>query len=168
MKKQLYGFTLFELLVVIAALSILLGLSVASYTRFNKKERVRQAALTFKSDLRYAQSRAVSGEKPTTANTCAPNTSPCCTTYEGIVVTYGSSSYSMQHSCTPQGVVGSLATTTFPAGTNISFVSGASVLFRALNKTTNAALLNVDITNGTWTYRIVIYPSGDIGDVGFL
>lgn len=57
------GFTLVEVLLVIAILSTLFGLSVVSYRNFQAGQAVEQAAATLRTNLRFAQSQAFGGVK---------------------------------------------------------------------------------------------------------
>src|SRR3990167_8527736 len=57
------GFSLIELLVVVAIIGILSSGAIAAYNNFNKAQVVRRAALNLKSDLRESQNRATSGVK---------------------------------------------------------------------------------------------------------
>lgn len=57
------GFTLVEVLLVIAILSTLFGLSVVSYRNFQAGQAVVQAAETLRTNLRFAQSQALAGVK---------------------------------------------------------------------------------------------------------
>jgi prepilin-type N-terminal cleavage/methylation domain-containing protein len=61
--KMKKGFTLVELLLSIAIILGISGIGVVSYVKYNERETLRQAALVLKSDLRNAQSKAISGEK---------------------------------------------------------------------------------------------------------
>lgn len=56
------GFTLIEILVVTTILALLIGGSIAGYSRFNEKQKLVQAGGTMKNVLRDAQSRAFTGE----------------------------------------------------------------------------------------------------------
>jgi type II secretion system protein H len=62
--ERFSGFTLIEVLVVATVIGLLTGVGIASYNRFNEKQRVQQAAMTFATELRVAQKRANAGEKP--------------------------------------------------------------------------------------------------------
>lgn len=151
------GFTLLELLVVVGILVMIFGVAIASFNSFNRRSRLQQVALNFKSALRLAQTRAVSAEKPSSG----------CTTFVGMRVSFpNSSSYTVGHECT-EGDVGTIETTTLPSG--ITFVSiPNSFTFQVLTHlTTLPADQTVQLTNATETYAIGISTNGDINDVGF-
>lgn len=57
------AFSLVELLVVIALFGITSVVITVSYLSFEKNERVKNGALALKSDIRLAQSKALSGDK---------------------------------------------------------------------------------------------------------
>ena len=67
------GFTLIELLVVITLFAITSTLITASYLTFEKNQRIKSAAQTLKNDLRFAQNKALAGDKG--ANREFPGTS---------------------------------------------------------------------------------------------
>src|SRR3989344_9089026 len=66
------GFTIIELLVVISLLGITTTLVSAAYLSFERRARVKSAALDLKSNLRLAQNKALSGDKgvPGTSESC--------------------------------------------------------------------------------------------------
>lgn len=62
--KQLNnGFSLIELLIVIAIFGLTVSLVTASYITFERNQKLRGAAQQLKSDLRQAQNKALSGDK---------------------------------------------------------------------------------------------------------
>ena len=61
MRSPVLGFTLIELLIVIAIIGILSAIAIPSFSSFNNKQRLSQAAKQVKNDLRSAQNRAISG-----------------------------------------------------------------------------------------------------------
>lgn len=158
MKHQ--GFTLIELLIVVSIIVIVFGLSIANFNAFNRRERLRQAALDLKSTLRYAQTRAISVEKP----------SADCTTFVGLQVNFviiaTDSTYSISHTCS-DGLVGESETVTFPKG--ITYVTLPSpFVFYALTRTTDLASdQTIRLTNSVETYAIQITTNGEVNDLGF-
>ena len=69
--KSPIGFTLIELLVVIAILGIIGSFGTVSFLSYERSARLKNAAMTLKNDLRYAQNKASSGDKG--ANVSPPN-----------------------------------------------------------------------------------------------
>lgn len=61
--KLRLGFTLIELLIVISIFAITTSLITASYLTFERNQRLKAAAQKIKTDLRFAQNEALSGNK---------------------------------------------------------------------------------------------------------
>ena len=61
---RITGFTLIELIVVVIIMMALLGFSLVNYSSYNDSQRLKQAALTLKSDLQLTRTNASSGKKP--------------------------------------------------------------------------------------------------------
>ena len=57
------GYTLIELLIVIAIFGITISIVTASYLTFERSQRFKNAATQLKSDIRYAQNKALTGDK---------------------------------------------------------------------------------------------------------
>ncbi len=62
-RHRMAGFTLIELLVVVGIIGILTAVGVASYNSFNESRVIRSLAGEIESNLRLAQSNAISGKK---------------------------------------------------------------------------------------------------------
>lgn len=155
MKK---GFTLIELLIVVAILISLLGMGLASFNTFNRRERLKQGALTLKSTLRFAQTKAISVDKPTSG----------CTEFSGMRVTFTDTSYSVQHYCSPEGAVGSIDTVSVATNGLTFSPIPSSFMFETHTTTVNlAADLTITLTNGSETYALVVSPNGNVSDEGF-
>lgn len=70
--RFLSGFTLIELLIVISLMGLAGSLVTTYYLTFERSQRLKSAALTLKSDIRYVQNNALSGNKGvTSAGGCA-------------------------------------------------------------------------------------------------
>lgn len=61
MKVPAFGFTLVELLIVIAVIGILAASSIPVFSSYTASQRLSQAAKNVKNDLRSAQNRAING-----------------------------------------------------------------------------------------------------------
>jgi prepilin-type N-terminal cleavage/methylation domain-containing protein len=59
-----FGYTMIELMVVMLIITTVTVIGLAGYNRFNDAQRVKQAALTLKNNLRLAQNNAFSSLKP--------------------------------------------------------------------------------------------------------
>ena len=155
------GFTLIELLVVIAIMVVVFGLTIASFNSFNRHEQVQQAALNFKTDLRYAQTRAISVDKP---SSCASTDA-----FVGMEVSFSADakSYTIQHVC-QSGVAGTAETVTLPGSVTFQTVP-IGFTFHALTKSTDlAGDQTISLGNSGNIYRIQVTTNGEINDLGFL
>ena len=150
------GFTLFELIIVVGIIVMVFGAALAGYNAFNRRERLKQAALTLKANLRFAQTKALSSEKPSSG----------CTTFVGMRVTFTVTSYSIQHFCS-EGGVGTGQTTNLPTG--IQFTpQPIDFTYLAITQATSlSASQTMSLTNGSQTYRLTISTSGALTDNGF-
>jgi prepilin-type N-terminal cleavage/methylation domain-containing protein len=114
------GFTLVEVLVVASVIGLLTGVGIASYNRFNERQRVQSAAMEFATELRVVQKRANAGEKP----------AGCDQLKNYTVQTFPSSdAYSVQAQCFLSG-----STETKSLGANALFETAAAFTFYPLNR----------------------------------
>ena len=154
------GFTLLEIIIAISLVMLLTGGVVAGYTSFNDTQKIKQAALTFKSYLRSAQTKATAGVKPA-----------LCTTLDGYVVGITASSYRVDAMC-GGSIVSDEQTShavSLSGQTISSSPSMSSFVFRVL---THAVDIPGNTTftfqSGTKGYQISVSPSGDISELGFV
>lgn len=153
-----HGFTLIELLVAISLVLVLAGGIIVNYNRYSDRQRVRQAALTLKNNLRLVQTKALSAEKPGAPSVCSE--------LLGYEVSFTATSYSWQPRC-DEGLTGT--TQSVSLATALSFSpTPSALLFRVL---TRGLVMDsptmITITGASVSYRIQVSPSGDIADVGF-
>ncbi len=159
MKKELVpskaeGFTIIELLVTIGIVLLLSGGVVAAFNNFNESQRVKQSAITLKSNLRYSQNKAISGSKPTSG----------CTTLGGYRVSFTASTYSMQAVC-DGALVGDATSVTLPSGVTFNPIPSPftfTVLTGRISQDTTITVTGV----GT-TYAVLVTGSGNVSTVGF-
>lgn len=146
------GFTLLELIIAMGIALILASGIFAAYEKFNRRERLRQAASTLKNNLRFGQSKAINGEKPTAG----------CTQLVSFVFTFSTGSYTMQAMCT-EGLAGAITTVALP--TNVMFTGSPSpLLFRVLTGTVSADK-TLTVTDGTNSVSVQAKRSGDINEI---
>lgn len=160
------GYSFIELIVIIGILMIVVGGSIASYTSFQDKEKVKQAALTLKSNLRLTQSKAVSGEKPILVNATP---SADCKKLMGYILQFTNTYYSIQAQCThsdgSQGNTGSETTIAIPSGMTI-VPSKSSIQFYPLDQGVSDELV-VSISSPTRAYQITVTKAGKIDENGY-
>lgn len=73
MKKSRHGFTLVELLIAASILGLLTTFGLARFHQFNRRQILAQAAQELKNNLRFAQGKALAGEKPSDWCPSPPN-----------------------------------------------------------------------------------------------
>src|SRR3989344_4748736 len=147
------GFTLIELMVAIGLFMLAIGGVLANYNGFHTRQKVKQAALTFKEHLRFAQSEALTGKKPTGVG------DPCVAkSLDGYTVTFTSASdYVVGPVCE---TIASIDTKTFSFPTGISLSPVSSISFQSLNgKVNSAADVDYVISDGTKSYKITVSSS---------
>lgn len=146
------GFTLIELLVASVILITLTGAVLVNYNNYNETQKTRQAVLTLKNNLRYAQSRAYNGEKPESG----------CTQLDGYLVSFASTSYTTQAQCggTPVDPAQQVLLT---SGLSFSPIP-TPMLFRVLSQGLDSDV-TITIVGLSKSFQVVVSKSGDMSEV---
>ena len=144
------GYTLIEILVGLAIISLLFSFGYVSFRDFSRRQALNGSVKQIQGDLRLAQSSASSGQKPSSGN---------CTQLDGYTVNFSTDNYVVTANCTNQNIT--IKTVTLPTG--ITETVG-SVRFKVLGQGTNLAD-GVDTTitvtqNGTNATAVVTITSG--------
>ena len=118
------GFTLVEVLVSLTVIGLLFGFGFANFRDFSRRQAVASTGRMVIADLRLAQSKALSGEKP---SSCTGNLS----TYNFVIST---DSYWIDAVCSGASVT----TKTQPLPSGISMTSTQNTIsFKVLGQGTN-------------------------------
>lgn len=128
------GFTLIELLLVIFIMTLLIGISMASYNFFNEVKKLELDTRKFIEVLELARKKAISGDQGS------------CSSLESYLVSYGGTTYSLQIKCLG---VSSSSLADYNLSENVSFTSSAVVEFKpleyGLDASTDITLINNNI-----------------------
>lgn len=124
------GYTLIEILVGLTIIALLFGFGYVSFRDFARRQSINGFAKSVQGDLRLAQSRALSGEKPDDAFCNTPN---LLNTYDFKV--YSNSEYKIEVSCS--GGVITEKDVNLPADILISTPSVNPIRFKVLGQGTN-------------------------------
>lgn len=150
------GFTLIELLLVVSILGVLLTGGIAGFNDYNNGQTVKQAALTVRNNLRYAQTKAQAADRPCSGTAVLLG-------YEVSFYVSPSAYYTIRARCS-NGLAGTTITTTLPTG--VTFSSYPSpLLFQVLTRGVNiSAQQNIVVSGfgGSKQATVQVYPSGDV------
>ncbi len=154
MKKTCLGFTLIELLVVISIIGILFVIGIAQYMNFNRRQILDQAAQELKNNLRFAQGKALAGEKP--ASWCVDPKH-----LRGYRLKFNSSgSYIIEASCS-DGNFQLIKSVNLPS--SITGPSGTSVLFKVLAQGIEGLTTSFTLSySGVGSKAVVVTKEGKI------
>jgi prepilin-type N-terminal cleavage/methylation domain-containing protein len=154
------GFTLIEMIVTVAISLVVTGFIIVNYNSYNDVQTLKQAALTLKNNLRFAQSKAATGEKP----------SPCSELLGYTVAFYNIlndlSYYTIRAECNPGGAQGATISINFPNGVTFSSPP-SSFRFNVLSLgTTLNSDLTIQLAGSGKQYWIQVSPGGAMSDLG--
>ena len=118
--RKIKGFSLIELMIVVSLMGLLFVAGVANYRSFARRKILDSAVNLIRADLKLAQTSALSGVKPMTAECDSPNR------LSGYALTFTSSTtYQIEAYCTGSAspVVSKSVTTELPnAGVSVATV----------------------------------------------
>ena len=159
------GFTLIELIIVVTVILVISVVTLLNYNSYTDRQRVKQAGITLRSDLRLAQTKATSGQKPFMCD--------ATTTLESYTVTFSDcggigACYEIQPICMQSGVAVDTdddSTRIFlPSGVNFQ-MSYAPISFFSVTGVTDLTEDRLLVLTGAGvTYTVMISPSGSISD----
>ncbi len=147
------GFTIIELLISMSIILLLGGGVLAAFNNFNENQKVKETALTLKSNLRLAQNKAIAGKKP-----------EGCGALNGFTASFTASSYTVQARCDGVPTGGSL-TTSLPSG--ISFVPVPAAFTFSVLTGRIASNITLTVTGLSKSYSVAVTESGNVSTVGF-
>lgn len=147
------GFTMIELLISVVIGGILLNALLASYRGIGKKQTVKQAGISFQTDLKSYQQKALTGTKPVECDASE--------TLIGYKIEYiDSRSYRVKALCSVSeielGVVNLPETVSFSSAFNPGVI-----VFPVLNPAVIGSQ-TIELTNSAYQYEVVLEPSGVI------
>ncbi len=156
--KRISGYTLIELLLVIALMAILVSAGIAGYRRAQSRQLGSAGAEIILSVLTENQQKAHIGQRDNTT---------CLGPYLGQQITINNNSNVILAQALCQDNNGPVITTTIP---QITFTLATSFVFRPLStglELSGSSPLNLDFTTpANLSYRIRLTPPGSIEYLG--
>lgn len=154
--SSVWGFTMIEVLVVIATMILIFMVGFANFRGSQKKQELSNAVLSVKTDLRFAQELALAGKKPSG-----------CTQLNGYVLdSTGADRYRIVANCDNNVIItiaeypeknikNRFPTVSLPAFTDVFF----NVLGRGVKTSTNIV---INLSNVSGAQPIVVTKGGEI------
>lgn len=125
MKK---GFTLIEIIIALIIITTASGFGIANYVRFHNDQMLKETGKTFVNNLRYAQKKALAGEKDT--QKCVVGTTSLPLNGWCLSPQAGGSQYKIYGSCGPKANL-----KTFPTIGDITVDLPPNIKLRTTTKT---------------------------------
>ena len=149
------GFTLLEVLVAATVISLLSGISLVGYNRFQERQQLVAVKEQLRNDLRLTQQKALSGEKP--AGWCAASGQ----TLAGWRLVFTSTTvYEIRRVCS-NGSTALDKSITLPSNTLKSAGSGQVDFVPLTGAAVNASfILQTTTASGTWQATVSVTPAG--------
>ena len=151
------GFTLIELMIAVVLTGLLVNGALVAYRGLGERQKVKQAGMSFQTDLKSYQQKAAAGEKPAV-----------CTDTDRLigyrVKRINTVSYSVTADCEVADPLG--VTVNLPAGVNFKVGVSFDLFFPVLSGAVTGAT-TITLENGAYSYLVTIESSGVIrGEVG--
>lgn len=151
-KRDLLGYTLIEILVVVSIMSILFTVGYANYRDFARRQALTASARQMKSNISLAREKAATGEKP-----------EGCTTLLGYNIRFSEDGYSLEAVCS--GTTISIKTVSLSSNVGSSVPSTNPIFFKVLSKGTSLsedATITLTQSESGKTENVVITPEGEV------
>lgn len=168
MSRFIRGFTLIELIVVVAIIMIMGAGALAGYRRFNDRQVLLTSGKELLVNLRQAQGKATSGIKIISNPGC-----PSTATLVGYRVQAGAgnlSSYTVEQACQSGAAISYSQSRTFRLATGAAFENAFSVTFLGqfggVSAATTIRIIPTSMSTQTQRYTVTIDQSGSITDGG--
>jgi len=156
-RKEATGFSLIEMIISVVILLLLLGLTLVGYGSYNEKHKVKQAALTLKSNLRMARMNAISGKKPSSCVTQGDM-------FEGYAVSFTQSSYTVVPRChLSEEIIGEKVAVNLPTPITFSPVPSSFVYYPVTQGVSSGQSI-ILISGNTSVTLVIDGLSGEISD----
>jgi len=150
------GFTLIEMIIAVTIMMLLLAGTIAGYSSYNDKQKLKQTGLTLKSNLRMARTNAMSGKKPVT---CLTGDS-----LMGYTMSFTDSTYTVTPTCSSGPVPADASVVALPDGINFSPVP-SNFIYKPLTQGVSGSPTSVILTDGTNSLTLTIdSATGEISD----
>jgi prepilin-type N-terminal cleavage/methylation domain-containing protein len=173
MKKNT-GFTLIEILATITIIGILFTIGIVSYTNFNRKQVVTQAAKNIVNALRQVQSNATSGVKDTAVCGVGASSKTLDAWYFALLTT---KSYRTYGTCTLPGPMSEFNSqpVVFPAASPVTYtITGVGTsttplkFYPLTGGTSGSYIICVQaFSDSSYDYKISVNNMGEINEEGF-
>lgn len=151
--KRPAGFTFIELMITVGISGILFAGGLAAYRGIGEKQNLKQAGISFQSNLRLIQGKATAGEKPSDCGGAS---------FLGYQVSYQSeTSYAVQPLC--QDTDTTALITIVELADKVKFSNNFSITFYGLeSEITGPGLINLTKDNINYYYQVAVEQSGVI------
>lgn len=147
------GFTIIELMITIVIGGILIAGGVAAYRGLGDRQSVKQAGLSFQTDLKSYQQKALSGQKPAVCGGSDRLT--------GYQVSYvDEQTYSVEAICELTDVEPTEVSLPDPVTFSAAFAP-AQIFFPVLHSSVTGAQ-SITLEASVYSYQVTIEPSGAI------